>query len=279
MIKVAFFASLWVALVAAAPSTPAPPNGIRQCARSECPVYTLLEDYGLGITRRRVEPGLWVSKVAPTCNRTTAVGMIYFDLHSYFTNNNITRTTPIIIETTENKARPSFCPDQSDEFPCCEEIFTLQFYVPLASQATAPPPAKELGGVQLLNAAQPRDFFVVAFSGRPTLQSTTQKYNELVSYLQSEDLAFEDDTFSLAIYDAPTRPLPHLNEVFIPIKNCNRGRGCGGNRDRQQGRGNGEGRGHGNGEGRGRGDSGTGHRQRRALQSELDNVDLLPFDF
>eukprot|EP00057_Strongylocentrotus_purpuratus_P018230 XP_011672704.1 PREDICTED: uncharacterized protein LOC105442362 [Strongylocentrotus purpuratus] len=131
------------ALTAAVPTpTPEPPNGIHQCARSECPVYTELEDYGLDMWKRRIEPGVWVRKVAPTCNRTDALGLVYIDIHNYFVDNRINRTTPIMMEVSENKAAPSFCPDQLESFPCCDEIYALLFYIPAVSQATAPPPSK-----------------------------------------------------------------------------------------------------------------------------------------
>ncbi|XP_071479963.1 uncharacterized protein [Diadema antillarum] len=69
------------------PTPTPPPNGIRQCARSPCPEYTLLEDYGDGFFKRRVEPGAWVYKVAPTCNISSATMSVYMDLNNYFYGN------------------------------------------------------------------------------------------------------------------------------------------------------------------------------------------------
>nr|XP_054770413.1 uncharacterized protein LOC129278229 [Lytechinus pictus] len=259
--------ALTIAGLAAGIPTPEPPNGIRQCARSECPVYTELETFGPDIFKRRIEPGKWARSVAPTCNRTAAVGLVYLDLHNYYMDNGISRTTPIMLEVSKNKARSAFCPDQSERFPCCTEIYTLIFYIPAASQATAPVPSKE-SGVSLLNATAPQEFYGITFDGRPIDNNVTEKYNQLADYLEQQELRFEDDDFIVATYDAPFRPPPHRNEILIPIKK-HRKRG---NNDRVN-NGNGDQNNQDQGQDQGQG---RGRRQRRNVGA-FSNIDLIPF--
>eukprot|EP00057_Strongylocentrotus_purpuratus_P010628 XP_011665102.1 PREDICTED: uncharacterized protein LOC592017 [Strongylocentrotus purpuratus] len=184
---------------------------------SECPVYTDLEDYGLDMWKRRIEPGVWVRMVAPTCNRTTAIGLVYMDMHNYFRDNGINRTTPLMMEISENKAEPSFCPDKSKFFPCCDKTYALLFYIPAVSQATAPPPSKE-SGVELVHMEDPREFYGITFGGRPVTHNVTAKYKQLSEFLDDKGIPFEDDAFLVAMYDSSRRPLPHRNEILIPIK-------------------------------------------------------------
>ncbi|XP_030853528.1 uncharacterized protein LOC577534 isoform X1 [Strongylocentrotus purpuratus] len=267
------------ALTTAAPTstpnpTPEPPNGIRQCARSECPVYTELADYGLDMWKRRIEPGVWARKVAPTCNRTTAIGLVYMDIHYYFRDNGINRTTPIMMEVSENKAAPSFCPDQSESFPCCDEIYALLFYIPAVSQATAPPPSKD-SGVELVHMEDPREFYGITLGGRPVNENVTANYNQLSKYLDEQGIRFDDDAFLVASYDAPWRPQPHRNEILIPIKKpCRRHDGNDGIANPKDGQENETDQGLDGVRGR---EAGHGGRRQRRNVDYLPNIDLIPF--
>lgn len=268
MILICFFTCL-VAFTAAFPTTTQePPNGIRQCARSECPVYTELEDFGVGLWKRRIEPGRWLYKEAPTCNRSVATGLVYLDLHFYFMDHKISRTTPIMLETVKNKARPSFCPDQSDSPPCCDEIHRLMFFIPAVSQSTAPPPPTDVGLV-LLNMTEPREFYGITFDGRPTARKVSKRYDKLVDFLEEQDIRFEDDDYLVASYDAPWRPKPHRNEILIPIKKCRRGQNDKDNENDTLGDGFGDGRCDGGMKER--------RRKRRSSGGHLSDIDLIPF--
>ncbi|XP_011672693.1 DD104 protein, upregulated upon bacterial challenge and trauma isoform X1 [Strongylocentrotus purpuratus] len=275
------------ALTAAVPTpTPGPPNGIPQCALSECPVYTELEDYGQDMWKRRIEPGVWARRSAPTCNRTAATDLVYYtDLQNYFLDNGIDRTTPVMFETVKNKARPTFCPDQSESPPCCAEIYAYLFYIPAASQANTPPPSQD-SGVELVHMEDPREFYGITFGGRPETPNATEKYEQLHAYLVEQALPIETYDSIVAAYDAPGQPQPHRTEILIPVKGPreNKTNACPDNQndsqENEEGRGDRDGGGRRRGGGAG-GDGGGGRgdgrgRQRRNVH-DLSNIDLILF--
>ncbi|XP_071505011.1 uncharacterized protein [Diadema antillarum] len=258
--------------------TPTPaPNGIRQCARSPCPEYTLLEDYGDGFFKRRVEPGAWVYKVAPTCNITSATMSVYMDLHYYFRDNGIKRTTPIVLTVNEKKQRSVFCPEESDHLWCCSQGFSLQFYIPSESQATAPPPSNK-SDIHLIRATEPREFYGRALiGGRPTLAALKQHYRELVTFLEERTFWFSRDAYSILSYDAPWRPRPHRFEILVPTEDGDHGHGNwhGHGHGHKHGHKHGHGHGHGHGHHGHHDDEDHGHRRRREIDDLLE-VDLIP---
>ncbi|XP_072176692.1 uncharacterized protein [Diadema setosum] len=278
--------SVAAALPATTPTpTPTPtsaPNGIRQCARSPCPEYTLLEDYGDGFFKRRVEPGAWVYKVAPTCNITSATMSVYMDLHNYFQDNGIKRTTPIILTVKENTQRSLFCPEESDDLSCCPRLFSLLFYIPAESQATAPPPSNK-SDIHLIRVTEPQEFYGRAIiGGRPTLGALEQHYRELVTFLAERDFWFRRDAYAILSYDAPWRPQPHRFEILIQTEDGDHGHGHGHGHGHEHGHGHGHGHGHdghghdGHGHGHhGHHDDDDGRRDRREIDDLLE-VDLIP---
>eukprot|EP00057_Strongylocentrotus_purpuratus_P035084 XP_797639.2 PREDICTED: uncharacterized protein LOC593050 [Strongylocentrotus purpuratus] len=198
-------------------TTPQPPNGIPQCAILECPVYTTLEEFGSNMWKRRLEPpGVWARKVAPTCSLSAVTGLAFFDLHNYFVDNGINKTTPITVRVSENIAAPSSCPDQSESFPCCDKSYALLFYIPAASQATAPPPPQD-SGIELDYLEHPLEYYGITFGGRPFNHNATEKYEQLSEYLDEQGFLYDTTTYFVEAYDKPWDPQPYRNEIRIFI--------------------------------------------------------------
>ncbi|XP_030852888.1 uncharacterized protein LOC115929341 [Strongylocentrotus purpuratus] len=211
----AFIAMSITAVPATTPTTtPQPPDGIPQCAIYECPVYTTLEEIGSDMWKRRVEPSVWVHKVAPTCDRTEAIGLVIGDLDAYLVDNNINESTPIILKVAENIPGPnSSCTGQSGSFPCCDQIYELFHFIPVASQETAPIPSQD-SGIQLLH-FDAFELYGITFLG-PN-HNAVEQYEQLREYLDEQGILYYGTFYYIAIYDFPSDPQPHRTEILISI--------------------------------------------------------------
>eukprot|EP00057_Strongylocentrotus_purpuratus_P008215 XP_011662689.1 PREDICTED: uncharacterized protein LOC105437596 [Strongylocentrotus purpuratus] len=196
-------------------TTPQPPNGIPQCAILECPVYTTLEEIGSDMWKRRMVPGVWAYKFAPTCDLTAAVGLVCLDLHNYFVDNNITVTTPMVLKVSENIPGPkSSCTDGLGSYPCCDQSFALHHFIPVASQENTPIPSQD-SGIELLHLEESVEFYGITFVG-PN-HNAVKQYEKLRKYLDKQEIIYYQDWYYISAYDKPTDPQPHRNEILILI--------------------------------------------------------------
>eukprot|EP00057_Strongylocentrotus_purpuratus_P034573 XP_795779.2 PREDICTED: uncharacterized protein LOC591105 [Strongylocentrotus purpuratus] len=210
-----FIAMSIAAVPATTPTTtPQPPNGIPKCAIYECPVYTTLEEIGSDMWKRRIEQSAWVHKVAPTCDRTEAIGLVVGDLDAYLEDNNMIESTPIFLRVEKNKpGQNSSCTGQSGSFPCCDQIYELFRFIPEASQETAPIPSQD-SGIQLLH-LDAFELYGITFLG-PN-HNEVEQYEKLRKYLDEQGILYYGNLYDVAVYDKPTDPQPHRNEVVITV--------------------------------------------------------------
>ncbi|XP_041481894.1 uncharacterized protein LOC121429055 [Lytechinus variegatus] len=193
---------LLVAIAGLAAGAPNPkPSLVRQCENIECPDYTQLQVLRPDMWKMSVEPGRWVGKMAETCNRTDAFLSVFKYLDDYFIDNGMERTLPIVLEVIKNKQRwdsRSSCSRQMEEsYPCCEEFYNLLFYIPRASQESAPYPSEE-SGMRLYPIPYTLVFYVISFDGHPTNQNVLEKFQEITEYLEDRRIPFEDEYYYIA---------------------------------------------------------------------------------
>ncbi|WP_411025391.1 SOUL family heme-binding protein, partial [Salmonella sp. s55004] len=179
------------------------PNGIYQCARRECPVYTTirehvsdLEDFPENVTIRKVEAGLYAQKTSTKCEMLAARTDSFRPLHNYFYYNTkgvkMPRTLPILL----------FSFKMPDTLDSCDYTHQLNFYLPAINHTNYPEPPSE-SGIEVVT-TEPRCYVVYHWFSKVADELIYRIYRNLKASLDATatfNLPFERETFVYASYD------------------------------------------------------------------------------
>lgn len=178
------------------------------CHKLDCPLFELVRSLSPSVEIRQYPVQQWVSYSELNTDFDSSMTDGFNKLFQYISGSNdkqvkVEMTAPVLLRVIASQG------------PFCKTNFTTSFYVPRQYQTASPPKPSE--NDVFLDSYGEDQVAVLSFGGFAKFEDAKTQLLDLYNTLTSYQIAYDQDTWAFAGYDAPYRVSGRHNEVWVPL--------------------------------------------------------------